>query len=210
MSRLRLQSAALSEEDPDPLQDATWLYSYADMVTQLLLFVILTVTVVGLKEFKQPNFAAAPSVPAQLEDAAERLSDYVREHQLADLMSVDRSADRVTIRLKSLLLFDLGQDDLTPRALVVLRDVAALLAAIDRPIRVEGHTDNQPIHTARFPSNWELSSARAISVVQQLEHEGISRARLAAAGYGEHRPILANDSEERRALNRRVEIVILE
>ncbi len=191
------------------MKEATWLFSYADLMTQLLLFVILTVTVVGLKDFKAPDYATSMALHENLDDAAERLTEYVKEHDLQDLMAIDQSADRVTIRLKSLLLFELGQAALTERAEQVLADIAALLAVVQRDIRVEGHTDDVPIHTRRFPSNWELSTARAISVVESLLTHDIDRTRLAVAGYGEFKPIVGNDSEEHRALNRRVEIVIL-
>ena len=77
-------------------------------------------------------------------------------------------------------------------------------------MRVEGHTDNLPINTPRFPSNWELSTARATSVIRYLiEEENLDPERLSAAGYGEYRPIDANDTPEGRARNRRVDLVIL-
>jgi len=73
---------------------------------------------------------------------------------------------------------------------------------------VEGHTDNLPIHTKEFPSNWELSTARAISVIRYLEEKGINKERLSALGYGEYRPLVSNNTPENRAINRRVGIII--
>jgi len=124
-------------------------------------------------------------------------------------MAVDRAADRLVIRMKSAILFAEGQAALTPRAEDVLAGLAPLLARAPSRLRVEGHTDDLRISSPQFPSNWELSTARAISVVGYLEGHGISRDRLSVAGYGEFHPLAPNDSAERRALNRRVEIVVL-
>ncbi len=92
----------------------------------------------------------------------------------------------------------------------VLDALAESLQEIDNHIRIEGHTCNLPINTPRFPSNWELSAARAIAVLRYfIEKKGISPQRLIAVGYGEYQPLVPNDSEENRRKNRRVEIVIL-
>jgi len=107
-------------------------------------------------------------------------------------------------------LFDPGKDELKPEAYEALNLVASQLAGLPNPLRVEGHTDNIPINTPRFPSNWELSASRAITVVRYLiDKFGIPPAKLSALGYGEFRPIAENDTPEGRALNLRVEIVVL-
>jgi chemotaxis protein MotB len=124
-------------------------------------------------------------------------------------MAVDRAADRLVIRMKSAILFDEGKADLTAGARQVLAGMAPLLSRAPSLLRVEGHTDNVPIRSTVYPSNWELSTDRAISVVRYLESLRIDPARLSVAGYGEHHPIIANDSSEHRAMNRRVEIVVL-
>ncbi|MBI5509860.1 MAG: OmpA family protein [Deltaproteobacteria bacterium] len=124
-------------------------------------------------------------------------------------MAIDRSANRLVIRLNNVLLFPPGQATLTPVAEDVIGSVVGILSRIEAPIRVEGHTDNVPIRTPQYPSNWELSTARAIAVVDFLEGRGIARARLSAAGYAEFHAIAANDSEAHRALNRRVELVVI-
>jgi len=96
------------------------------------------------------------------------------------------------------------------RALKILDEVAPILADIPNHIRVEGHTDDVPISTAQFPSNWELSTARATNVLQYLlEGEVVDPDQLTAAGYGEYRPVASNETEEGRAQNRRVDIVLL-
>ncbi|MEN3186371.1 MAG: flagellar motor protein MotB [Atribacterota bacterium] len=108
------------------------------------------------------------------------------------------------------VFFDLGKADLRTEMFPVLGALAESLRAIDNHIRIEGHTCNLPINTPRFPSNWELSAARAIAVLRYfIEKEGISPQRLIAVGYGEYRPLVPNDNEENRRKNRRVEIVVL-
>ncbi|MCX7667909.1 MAG: flagellar motor protein MotB [Atribacterota bacterium] len=108
------------------------------------------------------------------------------------------------------VFFDLGKADLRTEMLPVLDALAESLRGIENHVRIEGHTCNLPINTPRFPSNWELSAARAIAVLRYfIEAKGISPQRLIAVGYGEYQPLVPNDSEENRRKNRRVEIVIL-
>jgi chemotaxis protein MotB len=105
--------------------------------------------------------------------------------------------------------FATGSADVSPAAESVIARLAGALKRVPTPARIEGHTDDVPIHTARFASNWELSTARATCVVQRLIAQGIEPERLSAAGYSEFHPRVANDSPESRARNRRVDVVIL-
>jgi chemotaxis protein MotB len=115
---------------------------------------------------------------------------------------------RMLIALPNDVLFDSGKTAVKPEAQAALTEVAQVLAAIpDRRFIVAGHTDTVPIHTERFPSNWELSSARAVEVTRFLVAHGMQPQTLAAAGYGEFDPVAANDPET-RAANRRIEIVL--
>jgi len=114
----------------------------------------------------------------------------------------------ISLRVPGKILFDLGKAELKLEAKKILNRVVPVLKKYQYPVRVEGHTDNLPIHTERFPSNWELSAARAISVVKYLEEKGMDKQLLSAVGYGEYRPLFPNDTPEQRARNRRVEIVI--
>jgi chemotaxis protein MotB len=196
---------AAREDDSNPLHDATWLYSYADLMTQLLIFSILMLAVLGLKK---------PALHPQKRDDAlletvKQVEQFVKDSGLAESMAIDRAADRLVIRMKSAILFAEGQAALTPKAQEVLAGLTPVLARAPSRLRVEGHTDDLRISSPQFPSNWELSTARAISVVSFLEEHGIARDRLSVAGYGEFHPLAPNDSGERRALNRRVEIVVL-
>jgi chemotaxis protein MotB len=123
---------------------------------------------------------------------------------------VNREEDRIVIRLADNLIFPSASADIRPEALPLLGIVAEALVQLDNEVRVEGHTDNVPVGTEKYPSNWELSSARATAVLRYLaEGAGVEPSRLFAAGYGEHRPIGANLTPEGRALNRRADIVVL-
>jgi len=114
----------------------------------------------------------------------------------------------VEIELNSSLLFPSGDALPNDHAFDLLEKVARILAPFDNPIHVEGFTDNLPINTSKFPTNWELSAARAGSVVRMLAADGVDPARLAAVGYGEFQPIADNSTVEGRARNRRVILVI--
>ena len=119
--------------------------------------------------------------------------------------------DRLTINMVDRVLFNSGQGQVKPAGLKVLKQVSDILKNVtDKQIRIEGHTDNVPIGATlkeRFPTNWELSTARATSVVRYLiEEGGVDRANLSAVGYADTRPVASNDTEEGRTANRRIEI----
>jgi chemotaxis protein MotB len=113
------------------------------------------------------------------------------------------------IQLPNDVLFDSGKTNIKPDGQAALAKVAQVLSSItDRKYVVAGDTDNVPIHSARFPSNWELSTARAVEVTKFLVQKGMKPEVLAAAGYGEWDPVAPNDTPEHRAQNRRIEIVL--
>ena len=108
------------------------------------------------------------------------------------------------------VLFDFGRAAISTKGYAVLDEIADVVRKMPYPIRVEGHTDNVPINTKRFPSNWELSTVRAVNVLKYFADAGrIDPRRLSAVGYGESKPLVANDSPQSRAKNRRVEIVLI-
>lgn len=125
-----------------------------------------------------------------------------------DLVKINLQGDKIEIQLSSKMLFGSGSARLSDEARKAFRDIAVILGPLDNVIHVEGHTDNVPIKTLTFPSNWELSAARAASVVEYLARQGIEPDRMAAIGYGEHRPVSSNDTEQGRRQNRRVTLVI--
>jgi chemotaxis protein MotB len=115
----------------------------------------------------------------------------------------------ITLALADNLLFDVGSAQLTNRSRQLLDAIASILYETDNPIRIEGHTDNTPIHNAKYISNWQLSTDRATNVIMYLiEKYGFSPERLSASGYGEYKPLFPNDTPEHRAKNRRVDFVI--
>jgi len=128
----------------------------------------------------------------------------------AGRLSVSIARGRMVINLPQDILFGSGSADLGSDGRRTLEEVAGVLAEFeDRRFQVEGHTDDRPISTAQFPSNWELSAARALSVVKLLVAQGVSPENLSGAGYGEYHPVAVNETTEGRRLNRRIEIVML-
>jgi chemotaxis protein MotB len=126
-----------------------------------------------------------------------------------NLVSVKRNDYWIELEMNSELLFLSGEATLSKKALPVLKEISQVINALPNAVNVEGHTDNIPIDTLKFPSNWDLSSARATSVVQEFVKEGINPTRLSAIGYGEFHPIGDNDVEEGRFKNRRVTLVLM-
>jgi chemotaxis protein MotB len=127
----------------------------------------------------------------------------------ADLLAVRRHGLWVEVEIKTDILFGSGAAALSPLAVGVLVELADAIKPFDNPVRVEGHTDNIPISTAAFPSNWELSAARAAKVVHLFTKHGIDPKRLTVIGLGDNQPVQSNDTPEGRNANRRVVLVIL-
>jgi chemotaxis protein MotB len=150
-----------------------------------------------LKERRQLN-----QVSDQLEETLESFID-------DKLISVKRNDYWIELDMNSELLFLSGEATLSKKAQPALKKIAEVINALPNAINVEGHTDDIPIGTLKFPSNWDLSSARATSVVQEFVKEGINPTRLSAIGYGEFHPIGDNTVEEGRFKNRRVTLVLM-
>jgi chemotaxis protein MotB len=139
----------------------------------------------------------------QVQDAMQSLID-------AKLVTVRRENMWLEIEINADILFPSGAGEFAPSAEPVLDKLAQVLKPFPNPIRVEGHTDDRPIRTAAFPSNWELSAARAASVVHQFTRQGIDPLRLEIVGFGEFHPRMPNDTAEGRNANRRVVVLVLE
>ena len=196
-----------------------WLTIYSDLMTNLMLFFLMLfgtsrmATEVQKTIYKtiRVEFSREEEVFVKKEeDAIKKMLTYVEKRRLRGFATVKVSEQRVKIMLANPVLFDLGESELKPSAIPVLRQVARLLEDIPNAILVEGHTDDRPIIGDKFRSNWELSTARAFSVIRYfIEEENITPERLSAVGYGEYRPLYPNDTEENRAKNRRIEINIV-
>ncbi|MEN6392084.1 MAG: flagellar motor protein MotB [Syntrophomonas sp.] len=161
---------------------------------------------------------------AQLEEVKKVISDFIKNQdqeaakeqqagntdviKLSDNIIIYEQERGLVISFKDTLLFASGSDELTPRARTIIAGVGSALVKLSNYIRVEGHTDNLPISNGRFASNWELSAARAANVLHVLENS-IPSDRLSVVGYGQYRPLVPNEDALSRAMNRRVDIVIL-
>ena len=151
----------------------------------------------------------AAKAAAELDQVAKEVESAMERLIKADLLAVRRNGLSVEVEIKADILFGSGAASLSPVATGVLIKLADAIKPIDNPVRVEGHTDNIPINTAAFPSNWELSAARAAKVVQLFTKHGIDRKRLTVIGMGDNEPLQSNDTAEGRNANRRVVLVIL-
>jgi chemotaxis protein MotB len=205
-----LDTRELQEESQ---QDELWLISYADMLTLLIGFFVLIIASVPLKRAQFERIAAALTGARQapLEDLRDKVDALIaRTPELKDKVTTRDDAEGLGIEFRDALLFDSGSARLRDVAQPAIGEIARLLQGLpNRPVIVEGHTDEVPINTASFHSNWELSSQRAINVLQALTASGVPRDRMSARAYADTRPLQSKaemDVEQRRASNRRVVI----
>jgi chemotaxis protein MotB len=202
---------AYGEED-----DTSWLIPYVDVVSLLLAFLILALAMskVNLRKFEMVSAAISHQAPPPSLDALkEKIDAVIASQGLEKQVKTVVDDEGLRMELKNALLFDSGQADITPTGHAAIDRVGKLLPTIDNryQIAVEGHTDDVPIHTGRFDSNWELSSARAINVLKAFTAAGVSPQRLSAQGYADTRPATpvqgdAGAQTRARSENRRVVI----
>ena len=146
-----------------------------------------------------------------LDQLMEDVEHYLEENDLGNVITANRTEQGVVLVLQESILFDSGEAEILESGKPFLNKVGTLLAEIPNHVNVEGHTDNRPISNYRYPSNWELSGARASSVIRYLiEQNNFDETRFSAVGYGDTRPAVDNNSIQNWGKNRRVEIVILE
>jgi len=215
ITRTRLSAIKKREAEP-------WVYSYADLVTNLLAFFMMMLIIATSKS---PSAKAAELVEgirkhveekilgknatgtggdgtgATSDELSQLIDQYLRDAELASQVSLSALPNGFEMTFEGALLFDIASAEIRPESETVLVSIAELLAKVpDRfVIDVEGHTDNLPVSSGRFPSNWELSSARAGRVVRFLEQHGISGPRIRAIGYANTKPMDGSgDSEENR------------
>ncbi|EZI26609.1 MULTISPECIES: OmpA/MotB family protein [Pseudomonas] len=160
---------------------------------------------------REPVIASEPvaaAEPAPPKPSAQDLLNELPLDKLGQDIEVVTNDSSVSFRISSEILFPSGQSDLNLGGLAVLQHLIPVLDSVPHKVIVAGHTDTQDMRSARFPSNWELSSARAGSVVRYLQSNGIQPTRLAAIGYADTRPLSDNTTAEGRARNRRVELIL--
>ncbi|MBC7186090.1 MAG: flagellar motor protein MotB [Calditrichaeota bacterium] len=216
---------------------APWIMSYGDMMSLLLCFFILIVSysVVELVKFKQAMGSLRGSLGVLSEEEGRRVvktstpSTVDRSVMKKDLLVINMPGKKmVTLQAKEIagvevfllatgvrfrivdpLLFESGQVKLKPAAHQILHDIAEMVREINCEVRVEGHTDDSPTGGGPYKSNWDLSAARALAVVEHLVYqERLDPTRVWLAGFAENRPVAPNDTPENRAKNRRVEIFL--
>ncbi|NLW39993.1 MAG: OmpA family protein [Tissierellia bacterium] len=217
---------------------SNWLTTYSDMITLLLCFFVLlfAFSEVDAQKFRSimSSFRGGTGVlnsgssldmmdfeieymdegDRELEELRELLEEYAGENGLGPEIILNVEERGLVIRFMDKVLFDSGKADLKPEAKEILDSVAEILNREefkDKLIKVEGHTDTDPIvYSTTFPTNWELSAIRATNVLRYLvEENGIDGNRISSSGYSYHRPIAPNDTPENKQMNRRVDIVIL-
>jgi len=214
-----------------------WLLTYADMITLLLAFFVIlyAISKVDVRKYQAlvtslrgafggpaPTATLPPGTmgPARPEpllprqdpvfEIVERLQQALGKELGAGRIQIEHTPKGILLRFQDTLLFDIGKAELRPDARRLLDKVAGTIAPLPYAVEAEGHTDTLPIRSGAFPSNWELSVARATAVVRYLvEAQGFSPVRLAARGVGEHKPLFPNHPTTGEPRNRRVELIIL-
>lgn len=150
--------------------------------------------------------------PIKTSDELTQISDLVTEKftQLINDQMIQVSSNELwlQIELKDSILFSSGSADTSEQAQKIFDEIAVIIRGYSNPIQVEGFTDNIPIKSAKYPTNWELSTARASAIVKYLASKGVAPERLSAVGYGEYQPVAENDTDQGRAQNRRVTIMV--
>jgi chemotaxis protein MotB len=171
--------------------------TYSDLMTQILIFFVML-------------FALASALnELQLIELKRRLEGYVVENNLEDAVGLRIDEKGLVISLREKYMFDSGKAEIYPEAKIILEEIVKECLTVPNNMNVEGHTDNVPIHTSEFPSNWELSAARATNVTRYLvEKLEFPPKRIASGGYGEYHPVATNDTPDGRAKNRRVDVIV--
>lgn len=145
------------------------------------------------------------------EELYEKVKNFVQKNSLTDIVEVNEDPRGVVLRLRDNVLFESGKADIKEPSKAILDKINSLISTFPNAIIVEGHTDNVPISTYKYESNWELSTSRAVNVLRYfVVFKGQNPERFTAAGYGEYKPVAPNNSDENKAKNRRVNILILQ
>ena len=178
----------------------TWMLTYSDLMTQVLIFFVMM-------------FALASAMnEMQLVKLKKKLEAYVTGQQLGNYIGLTINEKGLVVSLREKLMFDSGRAEIHQEAKDILKDITIEIGDVPNNTRIEGHTDNVPIGAelkSKFPTNWELSTARATNVTRYLlEALNFPPQRISSAGYGEYHPVVDNDTEEHKAMNRRVDIVV--
>ncbi len=215
---------------------SNWLITYSDMITIILCFFIVFFTMtaeeasllesmkdslaIEVDDLSQENVKLKKEKESLSEillgineegDSSESFMEFLEENNLLESVYIIEDDTGLIIRFKDGVLFSSGKANVSENGYKILEEIGEKVQGLSNLIVVEGYTDNIPIKTNEYPSNWELSTARAIGVAKfMIEDMGIEEERISVTGYGEQNPIDTNETEEGRANNRRIEITILD
>lgn len=228
-----------NKDDDNNSGSPAWMTIFGDLMTLLLVFFVLlySFSVMDLQKFK--GFMSALQNQLGVMESGQSLSEnqvmnqgmqgqnfnpsrvnlnqikqdmqnYINKNNLEDNVHLEMSERGLVIRMTGEILYDIGEAVIKPTGREVLNEIGSNVVGIRNNVKVEGHTDSLPINNSDYPSNWELSTARAVRVIKFfIDNIDINPSRLSAAGYSKYRPIKENVSPKNRAVNRRVEVVIL-
>jgi chemotaxis protein MotB len=212
-----------------------WLLTYADLITLLMIFFIVMYSMSAVDKNKFQVVAEQLGVvfgdgqvilikdsgaggllkdipynpKVELDETQKKLQDYIEANGLGTMASIYKDERGMVVSLSEGLLFPSGSAELDVKSHEILKKIAGAISVLPNYVRVEGFTDNIPIRSVHYKSNWELASQRAINVAQILIGGGSAPQRISTVSYGEYRPIVPNDNEVNRKLNRRVDIVVM-
>jgi chemotaxis protein MotB len=188
----------IPEDDPRVSQIGhpapPWMVNYADLMTEMVCFFIIL-------------YALSAALNKNVQNAAQQVKEMMEKGEMAGQVEINKEGLKITLEEQgNMPFFESGKADLTQEIIDNIEKLVPTLKKLseDYEIIVEGHTDNVPIYTQQFASNWELSTARATAVVRYLVEKGIKPQKVSAIGYGEFRPVANNDTPENRQKNRRV------
>lgn len=209
---------AIAPKKAQQADEGGWLTTFADMMTLLMTFFVLlfamsTIDPVKLEQFGQSlgehEGSRKKSKKVSLSQINQEVKKLVTDQQLQQQVKVRMDARGVTLEIASDLAFDVGSATLSGAIKQFLVKLVSTMEKATYAIAVEGHTDNVPMRSVQFPSNWELSASRASAVITYLTSQGIEPDKFRAIGFGDTAPKVANDTAENRAKNRRVDITFL-
>jgi len=205
---------------------ALWAVTYGDLMSYLMIFflVLFSFSIAKTDKAKsrkyeeslaniQRAFGGKADVQrlerAMAKEQEEAAGEKLKESVSSSLVQVEQTEKKIKLVLTEGVLFSSGHADLQARAKEVLKPIVDELKKLPNEVVVEGHTDNVPIRSGRYSTNWELSMARAYSVISYFEELGMDKKRLAGIGYGENRPVAENTTPDGRSKNRRIEISLM-
>ncbi|MEA1973192.1 MAG: OmpA family protein [Candidatus Cloacimonadota bacterium] len=222
--------------DCPPVGAPEYMATYGDMMTLLVTFFVLLISYSSMQEAKFSSAmisirgalgvmkASATSkvrpqvtpffdsktgeIDYDIKQIIEQLDEETKKSGTHENVKITYEEGKIHFRISTPMLYSSGNANLKESSFKALDLIAKVLEKSSYEIRIEGHTDNVPIHTAKFPSNWELSTERAMSIVRRFVNQNVSPERFQVIGYGEYRPISTNETPKGRELNRRVEIYV--